>query len=753
MGAGEKGRRPLVLLCRHRGDPTITLSSPSRHPVAFHGHFPDQIVGKKRSLAPARSGRRPPAMGVHDKEADARAELGVALSTRNYDALLQNLAARRRPTASQSPPRPAPSHPGRRALSVTTPPPSYSAASAASAAAGNRYSLAAVTIQEDADPSASSSPADAAEVQDRTVYGLPVQTRNYIAMIAGTQTQRHSDTAFQYLDRPASDPHQSQQPHPSPAVAQSPTVSDKHDDVDAVMGLPISTGNYVAYIAGEETAPLPGSHRSRGYSRLADSPAARASAPSLPPSKRQIHQPTDDRDSFPTAPTNGSNSPEARASCFDNRRLSAGVALAQSGHLLVQGSAFKTWKRYHAALSGTEFKYSKAVGQPPKYFGQLTAARRWNGLQFGLLLEFADGTQLHARCESESEYETWFDALERALERSQSLQDQSKTSYTLTAGEQHEGFLHRLDRGRSWRRCYFVARVDGFLECRDQQQQRGATIDSRNSGYVQTVSFADNHAHGLAIQLDSGTSLVCYAESYDDQMMWYAAIAASSGANRGANRPTLTEQVKSTYVHTAVTNHAGWLYKQSGIFKSMKRLYFTLHGDQLAFAKDTNAEVQVCDYAAGVEDWDGHPNGFMLRLKSGRSWKVHAESYESAKRWRSVVGDACRRSEAFSMKKYLASRKRKKLPPVFGGWLTKVDKAGKVRQFYVVDGSTLGVANDIDNELQRLGTVVDAGASRDLQCGIVISLSNGTRIKAVCDSLEAARRWYECLSFSLPRQS
>ncbi|KAG1703832.1 hypothetical protein DVH05_006841 [Phytophthora capsici] len=94
-------------------------------------------------------------------------------------------------------------------------------------------------------------------------------------------------------------------------------------------------------------------------------------------------------------------------------------------------------------------------------------------------------------------------------------------------------------------------------------------------------------------------------------------------------------------------------------------------------------------------------------------------------------------------------RRRKKLRPVFGGWLTEVRKGSRLRRFFLIDGTTLGVANDVDNQLERLGTVVDVGSTRDLECGMVFTLANGNKLKVNCDSLADSRCWYECLNFSL----
>ncbi|KAG1703833.1 hypothetical protein DVH05_006842 [Phytophthora capsici] len=75
---------------------------------------------------------------------------------------------------------------------------------------------------------------------------------------------------------------------------------------------------------------------------------------------------------------------------------------------------------------------------------------------------------------------------------------------------------------------------------------------------------------------------------------------------------TAKTSVKSCYVQTALSNHAGWLYKQTGIFKGWKRLYFTLHGVELAYAKDTNSETVLSDKAHSVEEWEGHANGLVI---------------------------------------------------------------------------------------------------------------------------------------------
>ncbi|EGZ24324.1 hypothetical protein PHYSODRAFT_541890 [Phytophthora sojae] len=668
---------------------------------------------------------------------DDAAPLGLAVNTRNYQALIDNLARRRRAGSGAS------------------------SVSSGGDGGYRRQTLAMGTVyqqhvdnqqQLERDKKLAQTAAEA--VDDRTVVGLPVDTRNYEAIVSGSRPIRSDPGTFNLLNRRATVATMPQMPISQRAKEDEEelrsqqsqpvaVVGDVGED-DAVMGLPISTGNYVAYLAGEQGSGLKqAGHRNRGYSNLAPEKEPRVSDPYLSSSRRGRSPP----DSFTTAPSNNNNNSSKNddrlPSCFDNRRASNAAFVPHAGWVFIRHGAFKTWKRYYAVLSGTEFKYSKGVGQSPKGFGLLSAVKRMEDLRYGILLEFGDGGTLQIRCPSETEYEQWLEFMEKTIERNQTINTQSKTSYTLTASEQHEGYLFKQEKNKAWKRCFFVVRIDGYIECRDHEH---GPADRKYSGYIKAVSFADCHANGLAIQLSTDTSMVCYADSYDEQMLWYGAISAAASANGKTAQPKTS--VKSCYVQTALSNYAGWLYKQAGLFKGWKRLYFTLHGVELAYAKDTNSETVLCDKAHSVEEWEGHANGLLIRLISGRVWKVHAESYETAKRWRSVISSACRHAETFNLKKYLNSRRRKKLRPVFGGWLTEVNKGSRLRRFYVIDGSTLGVANDVDNQLERLGTVVDVGSTRDLECGMVFTLANGNKLKVNCDSLADSRCWYECLNFS-----
>ncbi|OWZ24588.1 hypothetical protein PHMEG_000339 [Phytophthora megakarya] len=647
------------------------------------------------------------AEALDDGTDDDTAPLGLAVNTRNYQALLENLARRRRTNSGSS-------------------------VSSGGASPAYRRQTLAVDNQVE-------SPTQDETAEEHTVVGLPVDTRNYEAIVGGSRPIRSDPGTFNLLNRRATVGTMPQMPLP---VQNEPVQTQPVGDVgeDAVMGLPISTGNYVAYLAGQQGSGIQqAGHRNRGYSNLAQEKEPRVSDPYLSSSRRGKSP----RDSFTTAPSNNQQN-DPRPSCFDNRRASNAAYIPHAGWVFIRHGAFKTWKRYYAVLSGMEFKYSKGVGQSPKGFGLLISVHKLDDLRYGLLLEFGDGSKLQIRCPSDNEYEQWLQALEKAIERNQNLNSQSKTSYTLTASEQHEGYLFKQEKNKAWKRWFFVVRIDGYIECRDNEH---GVADRKCSGYIKAVSFADCHANGLAIQLSTDASMVCYADSYDEQMLWYGAISAAATANGKTAQPKTS--VKSCYVQTALSNHAGWLYKQAGIFKSWKRLYFTLHGVELAYSKDTNSETVLCDKAHSVEEWEGHANGLLIRLMSGRVWKVHAESYETAKRWRSVISNACRHAEAFNLKKYLNSRRRKKLRPVFGGWLTEIRKGSRLRRFFVMDGATLGVANDVDNQLERLGTVVDVGSTRDLECGMVFTLANGNKLKVNCDSLADSRCWYECLNFSL----
>ncbi|RLN45571.1 hypothetical protein BBJ28_00003225, partial [Nothophytophthora sp. Chile5] len=678
------------------------------------------------------------AEAVGERENDDTAPLGLAVNTRNYQALLNNLARRRRTSSGAS--------------SVASGGAASPAYQRQTLALGTVYQQHALNNQTES-PRGSDEMAEAVvveeaedeEARDRTVVGLPVDTGNYEAIVsAGRHIRSTPCHVDRFPNRATADTTTPQRVDKEETDNESDDSSKEQDDAaaaeleddgedDAVMGLPISTGNYVAYLAGEQSSGIQqGGHRHRGYSNLAQHGGARhreprVSDPTLSSSRRGQGR----HDSFPTAPSNDSSGPQQRPSCFDNRRASNAAFVPHAGWIFIQKGTFRSWKRYYAVLSGLEFKFSKGVGQSPKGFGMLTAVQRMEDLQYGLMLQFGDGNKLQVRYSGEAEYNQWVGAMEKAIERGQSLNTQSKTSYTLTASEQHEGYLFKQEKNKAWKRCFFVVRIDGYIECREREQ--GAP-DRKASGYVKAVSFADCHANGLSIQLSTDTSVVCYADSYDEQMLWYGAISSAASANGTTAQPKTS--VKSAYVQTALSNHAGWLSKQAGLFKGWKRLYFTLHGIELAYAKDTNSEILLCDKVHSVEEWDGHANGLLIRLKSGRLWKVHAESYESVKRWRSVISSACRHADAFNLKKYLNSRRRKKLSPVFGGWLTEVVKGTRpVRRFYVMDGTTLGVANDVDNQLERLGTVVDVGSTRDLECGMVFTLSNGKKLKVNCDSL------------------
>ncbi|KAG6619974.1 Pleckstrin homology-like domain [Phytophthora cinnamomi] len=686
---------------------------------------------------------------------DDAAPLGLAVNTRNYQALLDSLARRRRAGSGASSVSSGGASPAyrRQTLAMGTVYQQHVDNQLESDAALRDEKLAQTVGAEQVEEEGEEEEEEEEEVQDRTVVGLPVDTRNYEAIVSGSRPIRSDPGTFNLLNRRATVATMPQMPIPprvkeaeEPQQTQAvavPVEGDVGDD-DAVMGLPISTGNYVAYLAGEQGSGLKqAGHRNRGYSNLASEKEPRVSDPYLSSSRRGKSPP----DSFTTAPSNNNNNSSSnddpRPSCFDNRRASNAAFVPHAGWVFIRHGAFKTWKRYYAVLSGTEFKYSKGVGQSPKGFGLLSAVKRMEDLRYGLSLEFGDGGTLQIRCPGENDYDQWLEFMEKTVERNQTINTQSKTSYTLTASEQHEGYLFKQEKNKAWKRCFFVVRIDGYIECRDHEH---GAADRKYSGYIKAVSFADCHANGLAIQLSTDASMVCYADSYDEQMLWYGAITAAASANGKTAQPKTS--VKSCYVQTALSNHAGWLYKQAGLFKGWKRLYFTLHGVELAYAKDTNSETVLCDKAHTVEEWEGHANGLLIRLMSGRVWKIHAESYETAKRWRSVISSACRHAETFNLKKYLNSRRRKKLRPVFGGWLTEVSKGSRLRRFYVMDGSTLGVANDVDNQLERLGTVVDVGSTRDLECGMVFTLANGNKLKVNCDSLADSRCWYECLNFS-----
>lgn len=533
-------------------------------------------------------------------------------------------------------------------------------------------------------------------------------------------------------------------PPPPYAVAAAPPKfplqrtesADEEASGDTVYGLPVDTIRYEEIVGAKVKKS-----RTRGYSDQDQVVARRVSAPALHDPPRYMTTP---------AATAATMDGASRGSCFETRRAATVAVVPYSGWLYIQSNTLKQWKKHYAVLSGVDFKYSKGVGQPPKGFGTVRSIQPWNGKNHGLLLVLASGKHLPVYCQNAGEVENWTRAFQKSLDKLQNLSGHSKTAYTMTATEHHEGYMYLQDsRSGTWRPLYFVARIDGYIECKVTEDS--STVDSRNSGYVKSVSFADVHPNGLAIQLDSGASMLVYTETYDERMLWYAAMSSGALANDRTPHTGTASSVKSTYVQTARANHAGWLFMQSGVFKSWKRLYFTLHGAEVSFSKDTNSPVVLCDKVRAAEDWPGKPNGLEIRLKSGRVWRVYADSYDSAKRWRTLMQSAIRQNNGeFNVKRYLASRKRKGLSPVYGGWLTSIkDNGTKLRQFYVVDGNVLGDASEVDHQLQPIGRVVEVHASRDVSCGLVVTFLNGSRLKLAVDSIDSYKAWYDVLKASL----
>ncbi|TMW63482.1 hypothetical protein Poli38472_002423 [Pythium oligandrum] len=557
------------------------------------------------------------------------------------------------------------------------------------------------------------------EGENSTVVGIPVETRNYMALI-DPKTRDSTNGSQQY--RPSS----------GQASSNNNTVSETEDE-DAVMGMPINTGNYLAMYRQDSDMKV----RHRGYSDLAGNSGDRAHERPSAVGRR----------STPEYSTASSSQSQQRETCFDPRRAS-GAVVPHSGWIYAQSPKMKAWKKYYAVLSGLDFRYSKEQGHSPKGFCTIQSVRRWDAKSHGVTVVCTSGKEMQFYCSSNTEREEWLTAANRSIEKSQHSSGNSKTTYVLTGGESHDGYLFMLEqRNRSWRRQYFELRNDGYLICKENENN--STIDKRASGYLKSVAFSPEvHPNGLVMQLDSGHSIFVYAETYDDRMLWYAAISAVVSAND--RTPHRSTSVKSTYVQSARSNHSGWLFKQAGVFKAWKRMHFSLHGTEMGFAKDTNAPVEEYEKIYSIEEWDGKQHGLEIRLVSGKIWRVYAESYESAKAWRNLIGDAARQAEHFTIKRYLNSRRRKRLSPVFGGWFTTTSAIGvRLRRFYVMDGNMLGVADDVDHLLQPIGSVVDVGATRDTTNGMLIVFADGARLKVSGDSVESAKAWFECLNATL----
>lgn len=550
-------------------------------------------------------------------------------------------------------------------------------------------------------------PAEATAIDDNTVVGLPVSTRNYVALV--------------------------NHPPPPPSNQQDTAQEDENEnDDDAVLGLPISTGNYTAMYRNDGKKVRP-----RGYSDLA--------GPSRDRDRERVSSSAGRRSTpeYGIAASSGAGSSRSKPdSCFDTRRTS-GAVVPHKGWLYIQSPTLKAWKRYFAVLSGLDFRYGSEPGRPSKGFGMVQSVQVWEGKPCGLKFVYSSGSEVPAYGATEAERDEWIEKVNRALDKLQNWTGHSKTSYTLAA-DQHEGYLYKQERSKNWQLSFFTLRNDGYMQCRDDAN---TPVDARSSGFVKSVAFADMHPNALAIQLVSGNTVFVYTDSYDDRMLWYAAISAA--ASKNDKTPPSVTAIKSSYVQTALPNYSGWLYKQMGLFKSWKRVYVTMHGLELAYSRDVNSPVEECDKIRSVEGWDGKQHGLQIQFASGQSWKVHAESYETAKHWRNVIAEACRHSDRFNIKRYIISRKRKNQRPVFGGWLTVHKNGSRIRQFYVLEGNMLGVADDVDNLLQPIGSVVDIGATRDTANGMLAVFADGSRMKISGDSVESAKAWYDCLSASL----
>lgn len=618
------------------------------------------------------------------------------------------------------------------------------------------------------------------------VIGLPVETRNYMALLggAGTAVQRKSvnysagreygQVASSYGRDDANRGQWKQMPPSNQAQHED-------DDVEPVLGLPVSTGNYAAMISHpashrqqsanrsnrssmeERTPPQSAAvYGNHGYQSLAMD--RRFSAPAFgqpEPIHDQLrqdhynkHDVRNDSRGLNTEDNGGAqamknrratepirSNKNVRVSCFDDPNGTHGV-VPHAGWLFIRSQTLKKWKKQYAVVSGLEFKYSTGPGHSPKEYGIIESIRERPEETYGLTITLAGGREIVAYCEREVDYDGWFSAVNKELNRMETQKSRTQTNYVLNqSAEGFEGYLSKLERNRTWKEYYFILRQDGFLMCKENPNTLG---DPRSSGYVQAVSFADNHQYALAIQLDSGVALIVGAASYEEQMTWYTSISALVSQTKTKTPPSSTA-VRSGYVKTLIKNHSGWLNKQTGLFKSWKRLFFTLHGNEIVCAKDTTLPKLHCERVRAIEDWDGKVNGFLIRMESGSVWKVQAETYDSAKQWRSTLEEACRRSGHKTLQRQLSRRKGSQVI-VFGGWLTAVKNGIKVRQYYVLDGSTLGYADDIHNHLTAIGVVVDVGAARDLECGMVITFQNRSQLKVAMDSVESNRMWYEVLN-------
>lgn len=455
-----------------------------------------------------------------------------------------------------------------------------------------------------------------------------------------------------------------------------------------------------------------------------------------------------------TISTDSKNS--SKRSCFDytTTQRYVGTIVPKKGWLFI---GRKHLRARYVVLSGQRLKYNSEPGKRPKGFGTVTSLTAWDGHPFGLQFQLEGATVLNGYAKTQEEQTAWIDYFDQQLNtivsrngpRSSSRFSICDTPKGTAPTLLHEGLLHLQGRTvTSWKRKYFSLASNAQIVCRDGTDSSAPVI---TSGYATSVVFADCHKNAFEILLDGGRSLIVYSETYENMMIWFVAIQGVVDAN--SSLPQTSEAVRQCHLKTPLSNHSGWMYKKSGLFHQWKIHFFTLHGNEIAYSKDTNSPALTCEKISEVHQSRNRVNGLDLTLESGQILRVQTETYGSARIWKNAISRALYTQSRISLNGYLASRRKRNLPILFAGWLTRHVGTKKLRQFCVFEDGLFGFADDVDHMLHEYGTIADVGSSIDMTFGLNVTFEDAESLKLEADSLEDVQNWYKCFKAVSRRSS
>ncbi|CCI43223.1 unnamed protein product [Albugo candida] len=578
---------------------------------------------------------------------------------------------------------------------------------------------------------------------------------------------------------------------PFEKTASGSSYSDKLMD-PTLISIPVQTGNYVAIMpsggkvrSANRRCTVPCTiedlrirdlmHEDQTQDSHGDNVLRQSLPQPLPPLFRPYASVNTDSESMMPV-----GSTRRRFSSFNNQRAQNGIIPCSGWLTIANGSNRSRWKQYYVILSGLELRYSKKPGHTPEAIGMLKCIKTWDQEAHGLVFEARNFT-LNACCESGGQAQKWIKAIEEAIDREKRIAaSDAPTAYSFrNSNKSHEGILNRYSplktitkRSHQWKRCIFhIRQGDGYLSCRELPQDEdpasfqhaksvslsslsSGAIDEECSGYVTGITIAEGFDFGLGIELEN-VSVLVQAESYDDHMLWYTAISAAISSLDRSVHPGGITSIRSSFIDSFCPNYSGWMYKQVGLLRQWKLQYFTLHGDEIGYARDSTSRLLHCEKVVSVSNWDDKLHGLRIKLQSGRLWRVFLESYQSASHWRKILTDAASQDHSQAqLKRYIMTRKRHNESIIYAGWLS-LSEPGKEpelhRRFYVLEQGIVGCADDVNHQLSPIGMVVDIAASHDQEFGILVTFANRKKLLLIADSVDSTRAWFECLKQCIPR--